>query len=452
MSRKRIQFGAPAPARARKANTQPQTPLTLEVERLSHEGRGIAKVDGKTTFVAGALPGETLSARITTQHKRYNEAELIEVLTESPHRVTPPCPHYDQCGGCDLQHLSIEQQREHKQQQVLDQLARFADVVPARIEPPLTSSATGYRRAARIGINQRQRDGEILVGFRRRGSNKLLNIDSCPVLIPRLQPVFALLREALDDLGEIRTLTHVDLSCGDTDGFIRFRCTRKPKDALLERLKRVSTQLKLKLIIGLNNEEISIDEGLAHYALPDSDLALGFGPTDFIQVNAKINQAMITQTLNWLDPQPDQRVLDLFCGLGNFTLPLARKAAQVVGVEGSADMVTRAQDNASHAGIDNAQFYRADLSASFRHAAWFREGFDLILLDPPRTGAREAVKQLSGYGAAKVLYISCNPSALVADLPLLTAAGYRVTRFGIMDMFPHTAHVESMLLLERDHA
>ncbi len=450
MSRKRIQFGAPV--RARKASSQPQAPLTLQVERLSHEGRGIAKVDGKTTFIAGALPDETLSARITTQHKRYNEAELIEVLTESLHRVAPPCPHYAQCGGCDLQHLDIEQQREHKQQQVLDQLARFADVVPERVAPPLIGATTGYRRAARIGINQRQRDGEILVGFRRRGSSKLLNIDSCPVLIPRLQPVFALLRETLEDLGDIRPLTHVDLSCGDTDGFIRFRCTRKPKDALMQALKRVSEQLQLKLIIGLNDQDIHLDEGVARYTLPDSDLELEFGPTDFIQVNAEINQAMIAQAMNWLDPQPDQRVLDLFCGLGNFTLPLARKAAQVVGIEGSADMVERARSNAMHAGIDNAQFYRADLSASFRHAAWFREGFDLILLDPPRTGAREAVKELSGYGATKVLYISCSPSALVADLPLLTAAGYRVTRFGIMDMFPHTAHVESMLLLERNHA
>ncbi len=451
MSRKnRIQFGAPA--RARKAQTHSQAPLTLEVERLSHEGRGIARVEGKTTFIAGALPGETLTARISAQHKRYNEAELIEVVTASPDRTTPPCPHYGHCGGCDLQHLSVEQQRVHKQQQVLDQLARFADVVPERVEPPLIGESTGYRRAARIGINQRQRDGEVLVGFRRRGSSKLLNIDSCPVLIPRLQPIFSQLRDALTDLGDIRTLTHVDVSCGDRDGFIRFRCTRQPGEALMAALKSLSNKLELKLVIGLNDREISDDEGLAQYSLPDQNLELSFAATDFIQVNAEINQAMIRQALRWLDPQPAQRVLDLFSGLGNFTLPLARRAAQVVGIEGSAEMVERARVNAANAGIDNAHFYRADLSESFRHAAWFREGFDLILLDPPRTGAREAVKQLSDYGASKVLYISCNPSALVADLPLLTAAGYRVTRFGIMDMFPHTAHVESMLLLERDHA
>ncbi|MBA4502000.1 23S rRNA (uracil(1939)-C(5))-methyltransferase RlmD [Marinobacterium marinum] len=449
MSRQRIQFGAPR--RARKNPPLPQEPLTLTVERLSHEGRGIAKADGKTTFIAGALPGETVQARISAQHKRYNDAELIKVITESPHRATPPCPHYSQCGGCDLQHLSVEQQRIHKQQQVLDQLTRFADVVPEQVETPLTGTDTGYRRSARIGINQR-RDGEVLIGFRRRGSHKLLNIDSCPVLIPRLQPVFSQLREALSGQGDIRTLTHVDLSCGDADGFIRFRCTRKPSEALLTALQHLSQQLSLKLIIGLNDRDIHLDAGLAQYSLPAQRLALSFHATDFIQVNADINKAMVDQALAWLNPQPGQRVLDLFCGLGNFTLPLAQKAAQVVGIEGSAEMVERARLNATAAGVENAHFYRADLSESFRHAAWFREGFDLILLDPPRTGAREAVQQLTDYGASKVLYISCNPSALVADIPLLVAAGYRVTRFGIMDMFPHTAHVESMLLLERCHA
>ncbi|MBR9827371.1 MAG: 23S rRNA (uracil(1939)-C(5))-methyltransferase RlmD [Oceanospirillales bacterium] len=449
MSRKRIQFGAPP--RARKT-PEAQGPVTVEIDRLSHEGRGIAQVNGKTTFVGGALPGETASIRVTQQHKRYDDAELIEIVTESPERAEPLCAHYGQCGGCDLQHLNIEQQRQHKQQQVLDQLSRYADVRPEHIALPLVSNDSGYRRAARIGINQRQRDGEVLVGFRRRGSHKLLNIDTCPVLTPRLQPVFALLREALSDMGDIRTLTHVDVSCGDRDGFIRFRCTRKPTDALHARLMEISTQLQLKLVIGLKDHDISVDEGYAHYQLPDSNMALAFTSTDFIQVNADVNRAMIQQAIAWLDPQPDQRVLDLFCGLGNFTLPLARSAAQVVGVEGSAEMVQRAQYNATQAGLDNAQFYRADLSESFRHAAWFRSGFDLILLDPPRTGAREAIKQLTGYGAKKVLYISCNPSALVADLPLLTAAGYKVTRFGIMDMFPHTAHVESMLLLERSNA
>lgn len=450
MSRKRIQFGAPP--RARQSQHLPSAPVSLSIERLSHEGRGIGRLDGKTTFVTGALPGEQVHARLVNSHKRYHEAELIDIVQASPDRVEPVCPHYRQCGGCDLQHLAVTEQRRHKQQQVLDQLARFADVVPERIEPALTGADLGYRRAARIGINQRQRDGEILVGFRRRGSHKLLNIEHCPVLVPRLQPVFNLLREALADQGDIRQLTHVDLACGDEDGFLRVRCTRRPSAALTRRLEAVAHQLELTLVIGLDEGELTQGAAQAHYALPASRIELAFAATDFIQVNAEINRAMVQQAVDWLDPQPQQRVLDLFCGLGNFTLPLARRAGQVVGVEGAAEMVERARHNAAAAGLDNARFYRADLSESFRHAPWFRDGFELILLDPPRTGAREAVRQLAGYGARKVLYISCNPSALVADLPLLTAAGYRVTRCGIMDMFPHTAHVESMLLLERDHA
>lgn len=446
MSRQRIQFGAPA---RRKKTVPDNRPIELTVERLSHEGRGIAHHEGKTTFIAGALPGERVSALLTQSHKRYDEARLLEVLQPSPQRREPTCPHFSQCGGCDLQHLQIDAQQQHKQQQVLDQLQRYAGATPEQVFPALTGESLGYRRAARIGLNQRQRDGELLVGFRRRGSHKLLNIDHCPILEPRLQPVFNSVREHLSDMADIRLLTHIDLSSGDADGFIRFRATRTPSTELMQRLQQIADQLDLHLVVALNNTTLPANPPLCHYHLPEFDLELAFGSGDFIQVNAGLNRKMVSQALEWLDPQPTDRVLDLFCGLGNFTLPLARKARQVVGVEGSAEMVRQAQNNANQAGLENAQFYRADLSESFIHAPWYSGGFDLILLDPPRTGAREAVTQLAGYGARKVLYISCNPSALVADLPLLLQAGYRVTRFGIMDMFPQTSHVESMLLLER---
>lgn len=446
MSRQRIQFGAP---RRSKKKPPSETPVELRIDRLSHEGRGIASHDGKTTFIAGALPGEQVRATLTERHKRYDEAQLLEVLEASPERREPSCLHYDQCGGCDLQHLDIEAQRAHKENQVLDQLKRFANVVPEQRFPALTGAALGYRRAARIGLNQRQRDGELLVGFRRRGSNKLLNISECPILEPRLQPVFDTVREQLAGVDDIRHLTHIDLSCGDDSGYIRFRATRRPAADLMDRLQRTADVLQLQLVIALNDTTLPEAPLPCHYSLPDFSLQLAFGSGDFIQVNAELNRKMVNQAVEWLSPTANDRVLDLFCGLGNFTLPLAKSAAQVVGVEGSADMVEKARLNASEAGLNNAQFHRADLSESFVHAPWYRSGFDLILLDPPRTGAREAVQQLAHYGARKVLYISCNPSALVADLPLLLQAGYRVTRFGIMDIFPQTSHVESMLLLER---
>jgi 23S rRNA (uracil1939-C5)-methyltransferase len=217
----------------------------------------------------------------------------------------------------------------------------------------------------------------------------------------------------------------------------------------MQRLEHIAAALQLQLVVALNEGTLPTEPAPGHYRLPEFELELAFGSGDFIQINAELNRMMVSQAVEWLDPRPEDRVLDLFCGLGNFTLPLARKAAQVVGVEGSVEMVRQAQANAAAAGLENAHFQRADLSESFVHAPWYRSGFDLILLDPPRTGAREAVQQLAGYGARKVLYISCNPAALIADLPLLLQAGYRVSRFGIMDIFPQTSHVESMLLLER---
>lgn len=446
MSRQRIQFGAP---RRSKKSPPVQQPLEFDIDRLSHEGRGIASHQGKTTFIAGALAGERIRAIITATHKRHDEARLLEILEPSPERQLPACRHFDECGGCDLQHLQVKAQREHKQQQVLDQLKRYAGVEPDQIYPPLVGSPLGYRRAARIGLNQRQRDGELLVGFRRRGSNKLLNIDQCPILEQQLQPVFNLVRQQLSDVDDVRQLTHIDLSCGDDDGFIRFRATRRPGADLMQRLEHIAAALQLQLVIALNEGTLPTEPAPGHYRLPEFELELAFGSGDFIQINAELNRMMVSQAVEWLDPRPEDRVLDLFCGLGNFTLPLARKAAQVVGVEGSVEMVRQAQANAAAAGLENAHFQRADLSESFVHAPWYRSGFDLILLDPPRTGAREAVQQLAGYGARKVLYISCNPAALIADLPLLLQAGYRVSRFGIMDIFPQTSHVESMLLLER---
>ncbi|MBP0048618.1 23S rRNA (uracil(1939)-C(5))-methyltransferase RlmD [Marinobacterium sp. AK62] len=448
MRKTRIRFGGPA--RRQKTSQGADSQHSVLIDRLSHEGRGVGLIDGKTTFIPDALPGEQVDVRLEEVHKRYNTARVITRHNDSTDRVPPLCAHYGECGGCDLQHLNVDAQRQHKEQQVLDQLKRFADTQPDKVYPPIIGESAGYRRAARIGINQRQRDGQVLIGFRRRGSKKLLDIDTCPVMQPELQPVFRLMREALKGQADIRRLTHIDISRGDSGGYLRLRCTRRPDETLIKRLEQVADQLGLQLEIAA--EQGQTGDPSAIYTLPEQSLALRFASTDFIQVNGDINRKMVNQALAWLAPGPEDRVLDLFSGLGNFTLPLAQLARQAVGVEGSEAMVARARDNAATAGLKNAQFYRADLSESFVHAPWFREGFDLILLDPPRTGARETVHQLARYGAKRILYISCNPSALVADLSPLLERGYHISKFGIMDMFPQTAHVESMLLLERANA
>ncbi|WP_432695408.1 23S rRNA (uracil(1939)-C(5))-methyltransferase RlmD [Marinobacterium sp. YM272] len=457
MSRKRLQFGAPPKRKTsqRKTNLE-SVPERFEadIENLTLEGRGVARVSGKTVFVSGALPGERVSAHIQARHKRYDEADTEQVLIESSERQQPPCAHYDQCGGCQLQHLRPEAQLSYKEQLILDQLSRFADTVPEQVASPLTSDDLGYRRSARIGINQRS-SGELIIGFRRQNSNKLLDIDRCPVLDPRINQLLESLRDLLAEQEGIKHLTHLDISCGDTASALTIRVTRAPDETLLESIGNTCAAQGFALYIEDNSGnvvQISADPKQLSYGVLNGKLNLQFAPGDFLQVNAAINHQMIEQALEWLAPRATDRVLDLFCGLGNFTLPLATRAGRVVGVEGSAEMVSRAKNNAKANGLDNAEFFKSDLSADIRESVWYQQtrqsGFDLILLDPPRSGAEACVQRLADYGARAVLYISCNPAALVRDTQHMKKAGYRMTRFAVMDMFPHTAHVESMALFQ----
>ncbi|TCK08849.1 23S rRNA (uracil(1939)-C(5))-methyltransferase RlmD [Marinobacterium mangrovicola] len=451
MSRNRIQFGGPAKRQSRQSIPDH---FEADIDNLSLEGRGIARINGKTCFITGALPGERVNAQITARHKRYDEAVVEEILVASGERRQPPCEYYGRCGGCQLQHLEPKLQLEYKQNQLLDQLKRFSDIEPQQVEAALTSEEFGYRRTARIGINQRA-DGELLIGFRRQASNKLLDIDQCPVLDSRINALLAALRNALTGLGDIKHLTHLDIACGDETGSLTIRTTRKLNQVQSEAIVQACSEQGFQFYIENNKgqiERVSSTAVQLSYQLPAQNINLSFAPGDFLQVNASINQKMVERALEWLSPTENDRVLDLFCGLGNFTLPLATKAARVVGVEGSAEMVARARDNAELNSLSNAEFYKGDLSSDIREGYWYREsrqdGFDLVLLDPPRAGAEACVRELAGYGARAVLYISCNPAALVRDAKLLKEAGYLMTRFSVMDMFPNTAHVESMALFE----
>ncbi|GGC02616.1 23S rRNA (uracil(1939)-C(5))-methyltransferase RlmD [Marinobacterium zhoushanense] len=450
MSRKRIRFGGPARQSAATTPTQ----LDAEVHNLSLDGRGVARVDGKTLFISGALPGERVRARVTTRHKRFDEAETLEVLQASSERQTPPCAYYGRCGGCQLQHLTPEAQIQHKERLVLDQLQRFANVTPEIVEPALRSSDLGYRRSARIGVNQRS-DGELLIGFRRQSSNKLIDIDNCPVLEPSINALLSDIRPLLSDAGNIKHVTHLDISCGDQSGSLTLRLTRRLNDECISALQQLCEEQGFKLYLqGNDNQLQAIATGAAEpsYRPIEAGPELQFVPGDFLQVNAEINRQMVARAIQWLAPTATERVLDLFCGLGNFTLPLAQHAGEVIGIEGSAEMVTRTRDNASRNGLANVSVFKSDLSQDIRDTSWYQQasgqGFDLIVLDPPRAGAEECVRQLRQYGARAVLYIACNPASLVRDAQLLIESGYRMTRFAVMDMFPHTAHVESMALFE----
>ncbi|MBY4675282.1 23S rRNA (uracil(1939)-C(5))-methyltransferase RlmD [Marinobacterium arenosum] len=443
--RQRIQFGRPQPRRSK----TPQQPLSLSIDKLSHEGRGIARHEGKTVFVEGALPGEQVTAKISQQHRRYDEAECLSIEQPSDQRATPGCPHFGSCGGCQLQHLSHDEQIHQKQQWVLEQLERLGGLQPEQVEPPLTSDSWHYRRAARIGINQRQ-DGSSIVGFRRRNSNRITALEQCPVLDQRGEPLFRLLSELLDQHGGSKQITHAELSYGDQVGALTLRVKKCPGDALLGALKQLASEQQLNLYLD-HGERIEIVQqaGELTFSLPEFNQTLEFAPGDFIQVNDALNRQMIVRALDWLAPTPEERVLDLFCGLGNFTLPLASRAASVIGIEGSERMVERARANAARNGLDNCRFEAADLSQPIRKSDWFKAGFDKVLLDPPRTGALELVRQLIHGPADQLLYVSCNPAALARDGGELHKAGFRLTRFCVMDMFPQTTHVESLALFVR---
>ncbi|KGK42708.1 hypothetical protein LH51_05315 [Nitrincola sp. A-D6] len=424
------------------------TPLL--VDRFSHECRGITSHQGKTVFVRNALPGERVSVRLEKSYKRYDEGEAISIADFSSDRVPPVCPHYNSCGGCDLQHLNTERAPEIKQQLVLDLLQRFAGCTPHVIDVPVISAATGYRRSARIGINQRQRDGALLIGFRRRQSAKLMDINQCPVLDPRLDRLFITLHAFLDDLKDLRHLTEVLVSLGDNTGALRFRLTRPASEQLKQRLIGIAEQLQLSAWTEDDQHQLTpLSSTPELNFLADEQTRLQFLPGDFLQVNASVNRAMIKRALEWLKPEPNQVLLDLFCGLGNFSLPLAPHLKQVIGVEGSLTMVKRARHNAELNGLNNAEFHCADLSQPITATAWFRNGSaDLILLDPPRSGAAELIPQLLQLKPVKVLYIACNPASLARDTALMLTAGYRLQRFSVLDMFPNTSHIESMALFE----
>jgi len=428
-------------------------PLTVDIETLSHEGRGIARVDGKTLFVRDALPGETAVVRIDRQHRRYDEGHMIELKTAAAERTEPGCQHAALCGGCQLQHLHHDHQISHKERWVLEQLERQAGLTPEQIDTPLRSADSHYRRAARIGINQRK-DGSAVVGFRQQASKHLTDIEQCMVLDKRGETLFTELKALLDQYpGQIKRITHAELTLGDGNGALTLRVMKNLDGGLQQRLTRLARSLDCTLYLDFGDHTACAGDGDTEapgFDLPAFDLRLTFAPGDFIQVNAGVNQQMIERALEWLAPQQDERILDLFCGLGNFTLPLATRASEVVGVEGSKDMVARGEHNARLNGLENCQFEAADLTQPIANRTWFRQGFDKVLIDPPRTGALEVIEQLVKTPISQLLYVSCNPAALARDAAVLKEAGFRLQRFCVMDMFPHTTHVESLAMFIKE--
>jgi 23S rRNA (uracil1939-C5)-methyltransferase len=430
--------------------------MTFEasIDDLSHDGRGVAHVEGKTVFVADALPGERVRARLLRKHRHFDEARAEEILETSPDRVAPRCPHFGVCGGCVLQHLAPAAQIVAKQNVLAQNFARIGHVEPGRWLAPLTADVWGYRRRARLSVKHVPKKDKTLVGFRERDPRFVADLAHCDVLDPALGEKLGALGALLNDMEGAASIPQIEFSAGDEARVLVFRHLQPFSASDRGRLAGFGREHGFAILLqpGGTDSVHALEAGDVdlHYALPDYGLKLAFTPLDFVQVNARINQKMIAHALALLQPGEPDRVLDLFCGLGNFSLPIARRVARVCGVEGDTGLVERARGNAAANGIANADFHVGDLAGDVRGSAWARAEWDLMLLDPPRSGAEGLLQQLPGKSVRRVVYVSCHPASLARDAGILVRThGFRLEAAGVMDMFPHTAHVESIALFER---
>lgn len=431
-----------------------QREFELEITDLLHDGRGVGRVDGKAVFVSGALPGETVRARQTGRNRHFDEAETLEVIMRSPDRIEPRCPHFGVCAGCVLQHLDQDKQILAKQHVLEENLSRIGHVTPGRMLEPLVDQAWGYRRKGRFSVRYVEKKGRTVIGFRELNPRFVAELSECHTILPELGLRIGELAALVDSLAGKRTIPQIEFIAGDGPVALVFRHLEPLAETDLEALRGFARASGFAVLLqpgGVDSVRPLWPEQLdLSFPIPDFDLRLAFRPLDFIQVNAGLNQTMIARAIELLDPQPGDRVLDLFCGLGNFTLPLARRAGRVVGVEGEAGLVARARDNAARNGLGNVEFHAADLAKDLSQEPWMREGFDKLLIDPPRAGAAEVLAQLPLKGIKRIVYVSCHPGSLARDAGFLVSErGYKLVAAGAMDMFPQTAHVESIALFEK---
>jgi len=421
----------------------------VKVEKLDHRGRGLAYFQGKPLFIDGALSGELLDVQIIETKKRYSKANIKTIIKASELRITAACPHYQECGGCDLQHLPQTAQIQIKSDGLISLFKRFANQAPQKLEAPITDQAWAYRRTARLGLQFDKKTKQLKMGFRRARSNDLIDQKVCPVLLPELECLIPSLKVLLNSLQCRADLGHVELLYADQGAVVLLRHMKTLTASDLKLISTFAEQQKLNFFAQASPNLcvcLAGEENLS-YQLPEWDCVLHFRPTDFLQVNANINQKMVAQALQWLALEKTDQVLDLFCGLGNFTLPIARHAASVVGVEGVQKMVDRACANAALNKQDNAQFYQADLSAeNLTQQEWAKQRFNKVLLDPARAGAGDCLAFITEKKPSHIVYVSCDPLTLARDSQVLLDKGYQLDKLGLLDMFPQTGHMESMAL------
>jgi 23S rRNA (uracil1939-C5)-methyltransferase len=431
-------------------------PETATITSVTHDGRGIADMPGKKVFVAGALGGEEVRFVRRKSRRKFDEAELLDVVTASPQRVEARCAAFGRCGGCSLQHVSIEQQRGIKSATLRDNLERIGRVEPGRWLEPVTGAEWNYRRRARLAVKDVSAKGRVLVGFRERHAPYITDMHRCEVLAPPVDGLIDPLGDLIGRLSIRARLPQIEVAVADNATALVFRVLDPPSTHDLEAFRGFGGDHGVRIYLqpgGLDSLRRLHPEGdqeALYYVLPDFDARIEFEPVDFVQVNADINRAMVGKAIELLEPGPDDRLLDLFCGIGNFSLPLARRCGEVLGIEGEATLVQRAEHNAAANGIDNAGFLKADLAAIDGTERWLRDPCDRLLLDPARSGAAEVVDHIGRIDPERIVYVSCHPGTLARDAGVLVSeAGYTLEAAGIIDMFPHTAHVESIAVFQK---
>lgn len=427
--------------------------FTAKIDKISHDGRGIANIAGKTTFVFGGLPNETVVAQPLRHHRDYIEAEVVSIETPHAERVTPKCEHFDLCGGCSLQQASHALQIELKQAIVAEQFQHIAKIQPKQWLPPLISPSWGYRRKARLGVKFVAQKKQLILGFRERHHPRFLTpLQACHTLDPRVGLLLRPLQITLSQLTSYSVIPQIEVAMGDSNVALVVRHLAPLLESDLSILCQFAESHHLDLYLqpegktSIHKIYPPHSEAKLSYSLPEFDLTFWFHPTDFTQVNAVMNRAMVKEAITLLAPQPHEHILDLFCGLGNFTLPLARYSQHVTGIEGDQSMVERAQFNAEFNQIDSVQFYYANLMDANLLTPWLRNQYDKILLDPPRSGALEIIRHFPKLQAKRIVYVSCNPATLARDTVALLHQGYQLETVGLIDMFPHTSHIETIAL------
>jgi 23S rRNA (uracil1939-C5)-methyltransferase len=430
---------------------------TVVIESLDQDGRGIAHYEGKVIFIEGALIGERVTYSSFRKKPSFENAVATSILKKSYMRVEPKCAHFDMCGGCSMQHLDFRAQVAVKQRILEDNLQRIGKVKPASILPPIYGEAWGYRQRARLSVRHVIKKNKTLVGFHEKRSSFIANMQTCEILPPKIAKLLPLLAQLNEQLSIRDKLPQIEVAVGEHVDALVLRIMEPLTLADEALLKAFADEHQVQFWTQTKGPDTvkpfyPLDAPALSYSMPEFGVTMPYAPTEFTQVNSTLNRLMVSKALRLLAPKADERIADFFCGLGNFTLPIARSGAQVIGIEGSDALVKRAEQNASYNELSGNTEFQAMNLFEMNEAALAKLGkFNKWLVDPPRDGAFALVNTITPETAPqRIVYVSCNPATLARDAEVLVhAKGYVLKAAGVMNMFPHTSHVESIALFEK---